>query len=1544
MDNFQVPTIQNDVSTMSPKKASEEAFYASATVGGPNLITNYDTATADLQQKGQSEFIDTEKAKWNQEQEQNNKDTISGIIGDPTVSKSIKKSILQGYALTGSLPSTLKDKYIQKTAIASTHETIDDKESQDSNIEVLGERVASNTKDSVDNNIASGTLALTNILSQVTMRQTLGLNQLEDTGKAVASISASILSSIPAGIAGLFQTIKEQDPSKGAEVISDIQAYVHSKMPSDKKSELIQESILKAVDALNIPAKVVGDFINSAKFTQTPETEAKLKALGITDTGTNPKEQAALATAGEIALNPLNFIGMESAKVLKATKELPASIYTPKIPIDSPLAITNVANPVAAEKSALAAIKEPTGKLAAALGVDKGEIVHDWVLPKAIAPEVGRMHPDLSAKLIADIQAQDDAVRTSFVQSRYDPNILNATKREEEVNQTFQIMKESRMPYYNQSMSLINETDKLFEGNAVFGRNGSGGYVRAVDAQRAYNNLKESIDLLPEDQRGNLSIVKMDDQHYLNWQWKKEYDELNNEVFSKDSIQTSVLGKDVSDLARSGLGRWIFPTGRFPKDIENASLRSVERGAVLRKDLTDSISKNIASSKHKAELDYLINDAEQKGIEYYSPEKISSIFPKLSKSEAEDLFVTHTYWNRQQQYNHNFLNRIERNRLVAGDMQGLYKKDRTYIGHVSEKVGPSELNNIKEVWDFDKGTPVVLEQDSLKVSGRKIVRLHDPVIGEGTRHEYGLTGADAHLNLLPQEVLPKIPGYSGRRVKESWYVDVKPKTLKVNGRTISDPKGLDAYVLTKAATKTEHEGLKVAEQLQEKYPDHTITVRPERQDNFGRVMTDYGIHQEFLKHSMQRGERLPSLNGPARLEDRMTTLHNTTNSIARTVSMATWEESFKRKFLAGFSEFTKGEFPQYATDIHPKPNMDRAMKQEYNTAHAMFKQYERIKNSETLGDFYYTQGLHTIADTLEKWKLPTGLVEKLRGKHENPLMAAKKLATIFYIHLNIPRQWIVQTAQQWEMYAINPATAQKNFANTAAIKMYLGSESKMMAQFKDTIQSNMKLLGEKAGNKEFLDDIEAIRKSGMLQAVDMNSIVHGVFREADRHLVENVPEKAWKDIVTLAKVPIKASRTIGFDSAELTNRIGNWLQVKDMWKQKYPERNWKTKEAQEEISVEALKLSGGMNRAGQLPYQEGMASIFFQFAAINHKMLMNLIQDNATILNSVQRAKLAAVRFALFGGKYGIPGGGIAYYFIEKSDNEDVKKYAEQIKRGAIDYSTNHLMAAFVEPNEKPDLAVSKALSPYSQGFIPYLDFAWETAKLVDSKPAGPRYPSFGMISSFGQAIEDIQGWWKTRNVNETNYKQMFMEAAEIASGFNNYAQGLAMLGMRDKITRMGNKEGMEFTKQEAYAKMVFGIGTGKEEDLWDLVQKTNDRKTQNKEMGKVIYQQISNQINKLKQDSDIKDYEEHVKRINSFINVLDPNHFNEADKLDVIIEIENIDKKNHTSILQSIMVEHWKYHQEQRTQEWKQIDDILRRIPDPDLQKYMEALRKGNM
>ena len=409
----------------------------------------------------------------------------------------------------------------------------------------------------------------------------------------------------------------------------------------------------------------------------------------------------------------------------------------------------------------------------------------------------------------------------------------------------------------------------------------------------------------------------------------------------------------------------------------------------------------------------------------------------------------------------------------------------------------------------------------------------------------------------------------------------------------------------------------------------------------------------------------------------------------------------------------------------------------------------------------------------------------------------------------------------------------------------------------------------------------------------------------------------------------------------MTNRIGLYLQAKELWKQQNPGKNWATKENKEVIAAEALRLSGLMNKSGNLPYQEGTLSVFFQFAAISQKLLMNILQDNATIMTPMQRARLAAVRATLYGVKYGIPGGAVIYHFIDQSEDPELKKNAELVKRGVVDYVTNNLIATLIDPDTPSDLAISKSLTPYSEGFLPYYDVAAESVKLFDNRPSSnPRYPAFSLASSFGKTVDQMQGWFITREINGQGLQEAALEAAELASGFNNYSQGLLLLGIRDKVTANGNRLGEQYSLAEVYGKMFLGSQSQKEIDDYEQIAIMADRNEGKKEMAKEIHQGLMNIRGKIgEQESDI-----YYKRLNSFVSLLSERHFNHQDRIDVINQVLELDRRSYTSLKQSILADIWKYHSDKQTESNMKMLDILKRSKDPKTQEFVKLLEEGKL
>jgi hypothetical protein len=942
------------------------------------------------------------------------------------------------------------------------------------------------------------------------------------------------------------------------------------------------------------------------------------------------------------------------------------------------------------------------------------------------------------------------------------------------------------------------------------------------------------------------------------------------------------------------------------------SERAAKRTALI----MSTIKSKIGTTKHPKELAKLIDEAESKGIDHFSTKAIASRFPNLTTKEVDDLFQTHTYWRRVNHWNWDLANYQFINLLYKqGYTKGLYV-DSKYMGAVNENISFAHAGMTpKKVWDYETNSAVPFTMLPTKkgagvydVSTKQLVQLKKPMSNDlGQIFEYALIGdTKTRLDMLPSNVLPRIPGYSPVKTEAHFFIDVTPTKLEINGVTVEDPLRLRTHTETVASAKTQYEANLLRKEFETRYnldpknPTHIVKDRPDRGASYGRIIDESEAHSNLLRNAMQRGERL---EGTGTIEDRLTTLIDTSQSLARQNSMRVWEDTTQKAFVKDFSQFlVDDKFPESSNDIHPLPNMNREELRAFQDANRVFEYYAKLKSFSTWGDAVWKDTFHGLADVFEKWKIPSNLVRDVANKGNLIAEIPKQLASIMFISLNPGKQWIIQPAQLLELYAIYPTTAYKNFADLGAVRLALMSKSPIFKGKASIYEDLARKMSPGMDKVEFNKTVKAIEDSGLLQSIDHNLLVHGVFNDVSRGLNEGTWEGAYRNLTAIPKAVVKGSRAVGFDFSELNNRLGIWLQVRDIWKSRNPGKDWDTLETKEYISVEANKLAGSMNKAGSLPYQKGALAVLFQFAAISQKQTLNLIQDNATLLSPNRRAALAATRAALWGTKYGLIGGAAIYYYIDRSENEEVRKYADELKVGLSDRIFNQFLKA-VTGSEYSEVNISTTMSPYGNSTVglPYVDVLFEMAKLVDDKPTSPRFPALGAIDTASSAINTFQSYFITEELTVENAGKAFMEAASVASGMSNWSKSQLMFAMGDKVTKNGNHLGLKASKAEALAQM-FGFTTTREESFYEIFNATMDDKAEIDTMATDIHQQL---MLKKKRDGDTHapmDYQ----AMNSFIAVLkdDTGNWPQSRINKVVEKVLEKDRQSYLDSDQSILMD----------------------------------------
>lgn len=1655
-EDFVLPPLESEKPTYTEERASEEAFYAAASIG-ENPIDDYESIRSDLVTQGYSASLEGAQKKWVAEQDEYGKEFFTKLLEDPSIPVQEKRNALTLYSTSGYISKNLKDKYVETIASKAPGSRLADQKAQDEVLKVLDLKRKQSHLNALDEDTAKA----------------LGPTGVKQYAEGTWSAFKDVAKSIPASLWGAVQGILDRDLITGSEVTAELMQN-WSDDPTDPRSLEVKKKIFDSLSILGVPYEKAQSYI-------------------LENTG---NEQAAIAGG-------LVFEAITGGVAAKAFK-LGLTKGHAKIKAGSVLEETINANPKIGGDLAAAAVTDASGQVSRAVGVDAGSIISDLVLPKPFGRELEAHYPSIHKRLATDIAELDKKLISSLEEFRWDPAIHNVAQRRADYDLVLQTRKDVQGGEYMPSLSSLSPTNTAkYEGKMVFGRTTDLFYDDVEDVVSSYNAITSTISKLPSELKSEVVIVdrltrekytpaqlmessewspktfgetvdtldkvkvsmgltkqemkdplvnqyinavdqtlrvlKVEDaesgkitkksaynsreqssintavslgkaldvkygkplsttirglvkgaytrkeppakQFSIEWSWAKEYDDLSMRVFGENSVKTKLFGIDASGIARSPLSQWLFGgNGIFPRWFEQSGGRAAPRAARQEAEVLKTIQKKIASTPLNKELEAVVTRAEKEAVESYSIKELSEMFPNLSTKSVEDLYEVHTYWRRVNHFNHALLNLQHRNELIAdGFTKGLYINGK-YAGPVNDSF---EFDNTRlapqTVWDYEKEIPFVFTRDFNKpegmydVSGKQLVALKNPYNdADGRVYTYALVNDTKSLvDSLPDQVVPRTPGYSPIKYKASWYIDVTPTKKIVDGRTITDPEILRKYRTSVAAGTTEIEAKKLETEFSYKYQglsaeeravkvdsgditdddmgftsqyDVVVTRRLERNITFNRIMADNEAHAELLRSSMYRGERLPSVDGtPTPIEDRLLTLVSSVQTLARKNSLQAYDMATEKAFMRDFSQFLPDKkFPSVVTDIVPLPSMNKAEVELFNSAVTVFNQYAKVKSFGTLGDRAWSGLMNGIANVFEKTSFTSKLAPFTRevGNKGNLVVEVpRKVGSTLFITLNPLRQWLVQPAQLLELWAINPQTALKRFAELSSIRIALASKgdtlSKTGIDWYGVAQKSS--LMDKV---EFDKTVTAIEKSGLLESVDLNMLVHGMFNDADRALVEGSFENIYNNVTAVPKAATRLSRQVGFDFAELNNRIGLWMVMKDKWVKNNPNGDWTSPEAIDEISHNEWKWAGSMTRAGSYPYQSGALAVLMQFAAITQKMTMNLIQDNG-LLTTGEKARLMAARAALWGGKYGVPGGALYYYYIDQSEDEEVLKYGDTLKRGLADRALNSLFNA-LSGSDEADLLVSKGMAPYNESTtgVPYVDLAMEVAKIWDDRPAGPRFPAIEAMTSLGKAVDKMQSWFITKDITDANIaKQVFMEAVSVASGMNNFAKAQLMLSSKEKLTKSGNRLGLDYSHAEAAAQL-FGVSTWREEALWTGITASIDRKARIDNMSTAINEWMENQDTKLGKDSSP---EEKFDMLASFITyVQDDKNWTEQDIRElytgVLDKMKRTNKDTNTSLFETLL----KSYSDKNDAELRTVINSLRANPkNKELLDVLEG--KGN-
>lgn len=1530
-------TIDDIPTSVTPVPIRKDEVTYAANLAGGNPMQNYMDAQTEIASTGTSSLVEQEKQKWLQEQVDTNKKTVEELISDPTLPKETRRKIMETY-VQGAIPiQNLREKFLLQTAIKDIATTVEDREDQTAYAEEVNQRDKEKQKEAFASSAVNGLSAIGDFLDPLG----IGKGAVQTTG----ALASKILASIPIGIAAGFELMRTQDPDKATQVLQEIENWSYN--PEGDVPQQALALIQEWMDIADVPFKWMGEQALKIPMGAVYSALAgKPEAFVKGEIGQEPSPELAAATY--VGTSFVGYLGtaISATRVIKAVKG------KPHIPTSSPLDTMETASKEQAGNASAKAIADNTGQIAEGLGTTKDQILNTYVLPK-IEDEFGPIHPDGRVAL-----AQlDTALKEIANETEISPHVYPVSQIIKERELYTKILTETERPHLLLSSSVldIGPEAKLFgragkdyealvssgatklEGTAVFGRNANHGYKTEVWANKYKAKLEESVSHLPDP--GVFDILKKDNQFYVSWKFKREYNPMESLVFGDDTLSAHLFSKkaDITDFANGTIGKHIFPAymrfkdGEFPAQGAAAAREEARIESVFLREARDTFMK----TNHPTELVTSLRKGEDAGLSW-TAEDIAGQHPHLSRAQTDKLHYEYVAYRRIVDHTYNLSDRHFRKNLERNNMQSLYDENGDFITHTTEPV--KELpDDVTRVWDF-ASKQVVKVDKSLP-----IVKLNSTITSGNHKLRYGVLPSKWQLGPIRAGALTKVPGYIPRSYKEWFIVEKTPKSLWIDGEKVPADQ-LKNHNETVAMAGTRGELDQLLERYSKEDTDNVYSSRKEEKDINDKIIHDSKVYDSYLKQIHRRGERLPSLDRLAEIEDPLVALTKTIRSVAKLTAWDDLNTVRRDSFIKAYGEFTKGRFPDHINEIRPPVNklgeqvrLDAKGERDLLAAQSVFAQMEREQIASIQSDIIWKNGFHKIADIFEKTPVDAHILREWGEKGFIPLRTLKALGSNMWLYWRIPRMWVIQPQQFKELMAVSPSYA-KHLHEMLPILQGLLSRTHTLG--------GLKSFADGAGTKmvkEYPEIIKALEESGIVQAVDMNQMIHGIWKDATKEL-DPAPIKGALGTVDKGlelttrglSFPGKVGRGLGYNPSELLNQISLWLFARHRWLEKNPGKNWNIPENRAQIARDqSLYSHMSSTRAGMYAWQEGTVSAFTQFVAIPWKSTLQMISSHQ--LTGAEKARLAGARLFWY-GKYGIPLGAGIYKVLEnqvedKNDRETLAKYTESATN-RIWNATLGFMADAADQDTKVD---TKNLSTSIEG-----DFVWETIHTLIQMGKGETVEmpkvTFPYENASGSIMETVRTIYDIFQINQKGpqdletWKAASWKAVSFAGTLSDFNKAMLVEGM----SKSGNAIGYKQTRGEAIARL-FGIPP-MEETLINMANLSQIKRSKEvKNLAKQIHLRLNTVLEAKSVDEKVRQ-KEYLDGLASYLNGVPPYY-----KEEVTVEVFKLDRMSWREKKQSVLLNLWKNGNDERDHYYLEMRNMLEKSNDPEAKavlKDLEALK----
>lgn len=529
-------------------------------------------------------------------------------------------------------------------------------------------------------------------------------------------------------------------------------------------------------------------------------------------------------------------------------------------------------------------------------------------------------------------------------------------------------------------------------------------------------------------------------------------------------------------------------------------------------------------------------------------------------------------------------------------------------------------------------------------------------------------------------------------------------------------------------------------------------------------------------------------------------------SIADRTMMRDMIESLKARAMQQYSEF----FPKENGRAAWTSDSSRLLAEGKNTEGSIADARTTVEYIRYLEEGYengidhtWKAGMNYLGELFHKAGASTGEKYALKGADVNVVGGLKGGVAQAYLFLNPLRQYLIQAHQSIRMFAVDPV-------------YFSSSLSLDVAKFTNLALNSKALAGASKADRELYDFIKG---SGALDSVDRSNLIRGSIEASF-----DSSNRVVRGVTNVAAVP----RKLGYDAGEQTNQLVTLLTVRNKFLKEG--KDLSDKAVRDEAYSYAKALTGDMNAAGDMPYNQNWANIVMQFYQVPHKMALQPLNRR---IDAMDRAKLFAVDAAL----WGIPSYALIERFVGKENLPDDPVMRESLLFG---FETQILNAAASNLVGKDVHIDFTSLSPSQiDGFAKLATSFW-TGGYEEILTKNPVWALTGKEGSkMREAFTKLAKYAGFLDVSEGHDPEtitsVLQSIASFSSGWDNLTKAhmIKQLGMiKDKNT------GKVFLDDPSWAHVVaqaFGFKS-KEEVLYYDFQKaiSDDTKSHREEVNKV--------------------------------------------------------------------------------------------------------------